>query len=258
MAPGYAIVTPAGELDIATAPQLRECLLAFLPARPALVVDLNQVSFCDATGLGVLAGAANRARASGTSLHLVCSRTDIRRLFELTGLTRRLPLARTLDEVQAALTLAQAAPARNSRAARRATARPTVTHPAPPPARDRRPLPARPWHPAEVIAMTAQPEHLPSLTTRPTSAPGMASPASAPAGVPALLSPVPCPGTPPGTTVPGVLAAAGVGTGGRIVRVTRLAHAAPGKPDGEVDTRPLVPLWKQARRDTHTGPAHQQ
>jgi hypothetical protein len=50
--------------------------------------------------------------------------------------------------------------------------------------------------------MTAQPEHLPSLTTRPTSAPGMASPASAPAGVPALLSPVPCPGTPPGTTVP--------------------------------------------------------
>jgi len=142
MAPGYAIVTPAGELDIATAPQLRECLLAFLPARPALVVDLNQVSFCDATGLGVLAGAANRARASGTSLHLVCSRTDIRRLFELTGLTRRLPLARTLDEVQAALTLAQAAPARNSRAARRATARPTVTHPAPPPARDQA---ARRW-----------------------------------------------------------------------------------------------------------------
>lgn len=118
MAPGYAIVTPAGELDIATAPQLRECLLAFLPARPALVVDLNQVSFCDATGLGVLAGAANRARASGNSLHLVCSRTDIRRLFELTGLTRRLPLARTLYEVQAALTPAQAAPARNSRAAR--------------------------------------------------------------------------------------------------------------------------------------------
>ncbi len=47
-------------------------------------------------------------------------------------------------------------------------------------------------------------------------------------------------------------------TGGRIVRGTRLAHAAPGKPDREVDTRPLVPLWKQARRDTHTGPAHQQ
>ena len=94
---------PAGELDIATAPQLRECLLALLPAHPALVIDLDQVSFCDATGLGVLAGAANRAHASGTGLHLVCSRPGTRRLFDLTGLAWRLPLARTLAEALAAL-----------------------------------------------------------------------------------------------------------------------------------------------------------
>ena len=105
--------------------------------------------------------------------------------------------------------------------------------------------------------MTTQPEHATSLTRGATPAPGMASPATAPAGVPALLSPVPCPGTPPGTTVPGVLAAAAVATGGRVVRITRLAYAAPGQPDGEVDTRPLVPLWKQARRDTHASLARQ-
>jgi hypothetical protein len=46
-APGCTIATPAGELHIATAPQLRECLL---PDHPTLVIDLNQVSFCDATG----------------------------------------------------------------------------------------------------------------------------------------------------------------------------------------------------------------
>src|SRR5947207_8229249 len=113
--PGCAIITPAGELDLATAPQLREFLLALLPAHPALVINLDQVSFCDATGLGVLAGAANRAHASGASLHLVCSRPGIRRLFELTGLARRLPLARTLDEALAARTRP---PARHSRAAR--------------------------------------------------------------------------------------------------------------------------------------------
>src|SRR6185437_2676957 len=95
--------------------------------------------------------------------------------------------------------------------------------------------PGRPWHPAEVIAMTAQPDHVPSITTRAASATRTARPATAPAGVPALLSPVPCPGTPPGTTVPGMLAAGGLGTGGQLVRITRLAHAAPGKPDGEVD-----------------------
>ena len=116
--PGYTIVTPAGELDIATAPQQRECLLALLPAHPALVIDLDQLGFCDATGLGVLVGAANRAHASGTGLHLVCSRPGIRRLFELTGLARRLPLARTLDEVLAALPGARDLPAANSRAVR--------------------------------------------------------------------------------------------------------------------------------------------
>jgi hypothetical protein len=105
--------------------------------------------------------------------------------------------------------------------------------------------------------MTAQPEHAPCLATQPISAPGTASPATAPASVPALLSPVPCPGTPPGTTVPGALAAAAMGTGGRIVRITRLAHAVPGKPDGEVDTRPLVPLWEQVRRDTYASLAQQ-
>jgi hypothetical protein len=47
---GCAIVTPAGELDLATAPQLHEFLLALLPAHPALVINLDQVSFCDAPG----------------------------------------------------------------------------------------------------------------------------------------------------------------------------------------------------------------
>jgi hypothetical protein len=69
-------------------------------------------------------------------------------------------------------------------------------------------------------------------------APAPASPRAAGlVGVLALLGLVPCPAAPPGTTVPGVLAVGGICKDGRIVRITRLAHAAPGKPDGEVDTR---------------------
>ncbi|HEV8275625.1 MAG TPA: STAS domain-containing protein [Streptosporangiaceae bacterium] len=117
-APGYTVVTPAGELDIATVPQLRECLESPLADHPALVIDLDQVSFCDATGLGVLAGAADRAGANGASLHLVCSRPGIRRLFDLAGLARRLPLARTLDEALAALPAAREVPAGKNRAIR--------------------------------------------------------------------------------------------------------------------------------------------
>ncbi len=61
----------------------------------------------------------------------------------------------------------------------------------------------------------------------------------------AMLAPVPVPGTPPGSHLPGVQAAGAVRWDGRIVAITRLAHAVPGKPDGEVDTRPLRPIWKE-------------
>jgi hypothetical protein len=56
--------------------------------------------------------------------------------------------------------------------------------------------------------MTTQPERTPGDATQAAPAPGQAGPPTAkPAVLPALLSPVPCPGTPPGTTMPGVLAA---------------------------------------------------
>jgi hypothetical protein len=63
-------------------------------------------------------------------------------------------------------------------------------------------------------------------------------------GIPARFSPVPAPGTPPGTFTPGVPAVGAERDGDRIIRITRLAHAVPGKPDGEVDTRPLRPIWQ--------------
>lgn len=56
------------------------------------------------------------------------------------------------------------------------------------------------------------------------------------------------PGAPPGTFLPGLAAAGAICGGERIIRVTRLAHAVPGKPDGEVDTRPLRPIWHCAAR----------
>jgi anti-sigma B factor antagonist len=61
------------------------------------VADLDQVTFIDATGLGALVGAARRAAAHGTTLHVICSRPQTRNLLQLTGLDRRLGLSRTLE-----------------------------------------------------------------------------------------------------------------------------------------------------------------
>jgi anti-anti-sigma factor len=67
------------------------------------VADLDQVRFIDSAGLAVLVGAANRAAAHGGSLHVVCARPKVCQLLRLTGLDRRLPPARTLDEALDAL-----------------------------------------------------------------------------------------------------------------------------------------------------------
>jgi anti-sigma B factor antagonist len=98
--PGYVLVTVAGEVDFASAAGLRERLVTLAASGRPLVVDLDRVSFIDAAGLGVLAGAARHATAHGTSLRVVCGRRQIRRLFGLTQLDQAVPLAASLAEIQ--------------------------------------------------------------------------------------------------------------------------------------------------------------
>jgi anti-sigma B factor antagonist len=112
---GCAIVTVAGEIDIATATRLRERLFELAAGGRPLVADLDQVSFIDSAGLSALVGAAKRAAAHGGSLHVVCARPKIRQLFRLTGLDRRLMPARTLHEALDALLAAGTHPASRPR-----------------------------------------------------------------------------------------------------------------------------------------------
>jgi anti-anti-sigma factor len=95
---GCAIVTVAGEIDIATVAGLRQCLNALADNGRPVIADLDQVGFMDASGLGAIVGASRRATAHGTSLQVVCARRQTRRLFHLAGLDRQLRLARTLAE----------------------------------------------------------------------------------------------------------------------------------------------------------------
>ena len=98
--PDYVLVTVAGEVDFASAAGLRERLFGLAVAGRPLVADLDRVSFIDAAGLGVLAGAARQAAAEGTSLQVVCARRRVRRLFGLTQLDQAVPVAASLAEVQ--------------------------------------------------------------------------------------------------------------------------------------------------------------
>ena len=109
--PAYVLVTVAGEIDIATVPALHERLRLLAAPGRAVVVDLDQVTFIDAAGLGALAGAARQAAAHQASLSVVCAGRQTRRLFGMTGLDRTIPLARTLAEAAGALTAGPGTPA---------------------------------------------------------------------------------------------------------------------------------------------------
>ena len=57
--PDHVLVKVAGEVDIATVPQLQERLTSLAASGRPLIVDLLEVTFIDASGLGVLAGVAS-------------------------------------------------------------------------------------------------------------------------------------------------------------------------------------------------------
>jgi anti-sigma B factor antagonist len=95
---GWTVVNVYGELDVATAPELREQLIRLVSdGRTRLVLDLDGIDFLDSTGLGTVVSALKRARTHGGDLRLVCTQTRITRLFEITGLDKAVPLLPTLD-----------------------------------------------------------------------------------------------------------------------------------------------------------------
>jgi anti-anti-sigma factor len=66
--PPSATVVLDGEIDIATAPAIRRCLMAAISGGSVhLAVDMSGVTFLGATGIGVMVAAANRAREAGVA-----------------------------------------------------------------------------------------------------------------------------------------------------------------------------------------------
>jgi anti-sigma B factor antagonist len=91
---GHVVLHVAGELDAATAPQLKEALFGLIDGREASVldVDLTELDFIDSTGLGVLVGARQLIRSDGGELRLCNPRPNIAKVLEITGLSKAFPL----------------------------------------------------------------------------------------------------------------------------------------------------------------------
>ena len=84
---GGADVVVAGEIDLATAPQLRSELHAIIDGGATVVaVDMADVGFIDSAGLGVLIGAVGRLRERGGRLELRHLQPAPRKVIDITGL----------------------------------------------------------------------------------------------------------------------------------------------------------------------------
>jgi anti-sigma B factor antagonist len=94
---GRPVVRVGGEIDVYTAPRLREHLIR-LAGDQNLIVDLTDVSFLDSTALGVMVGAMKRQRERGGTMSIVTTGTRVRRLFEITGLTKVFTLYDSVQE----------------------------------------------------------------------------------------------------------------------------------------------------------------
>jgi anti-sigma B factor antagonist len=97
------VVVVGGEIDVYTAPKLREQLIDLVSSgQYHLVVDMEGVEFLDSTGLGVLVGGLKRVRAHEGSLRLVCTQERILKIFRITGLTKVFPIHSSVEEAVAA------------------------------------------------------------------------------------------------------------------------------------------------------------
>jgi anti-anti-sigma factor len=89
--PGAIVLALAGELDLATTPQLAAALAeAARQHAEGVVLDLAQLSFMDSTGLGLIVRTDQEAQAAGRTFVLRHPQQQVRRLLQLSETLDRL------------------------------------------------------------------------------------------------------------------------------------------------------------------------
>ena len=97
LAGGVVVVSVCGDVDVFSAPVLKEQLYACLDCDVRhVIIDMTGSDFVDSTGLGVLVAGAKRAR--GCVLAVVCDDGPIRHIFTIVGLDRVFNLYRTRSD----------------------------------------------------------------------------------------------------------------------------------------------------------------
>jgi anti-sigma B factor antagonist len=81
------VVSVAGELDLAVAPELLQALTMLVDqGRRRLILDLTRLEFCDSSGLSVLVRVKNQLDGLGGGVTLAGPTAVVERVLEVSGL----------------------------------------------------------------------------------------------------------------------------------------------------------------------------
>jgi len=98
----WSVLAVAGELDLATAPGLRERVREMDPNGSLKVaLDLTEVGFVDSSGLGAIVACLKHVRELGGDLVLVApDASPVAKLLNLTGLEPSIARVETVDDLR--------------------------------------------------------------------------------------------------------------------------------------------------------------
>lgn len=103
---GPVVLHPSGEIDYGTVLPLRDSIRAALGSGTGgLIVSLEDVSFLDSAGLGVLVGAYKRAVRADVPFHIVCAHERVWKGFRITGLDKVLNVHTSMAAALAAVAI---------------------------------------------------------------------------------------------------------------------------------------------------------
>lgn len=93
-----------GRIDVVRASQVRKEAIEFAADHGNnLVMDLQQVTFIDSSGLGAIVGTFQTIRQAGGTFYLYGIQPSVQMVIELVGLDQVLPILKTEADLEAAL-----------------------------------------------------------------------------------------------------------------------------------------------------------
>ncbi len=104
-----AIVSATGELDDYNAPRLNDIFIGLIDAENfiKIVVNLESITYVDSVGLGAIAIAAKKAGRREGVLHIVCTKPQVMKLLNASGMVsiikRNIGLFENLEEAKKAI-----------------------------------------------------------------------------------------------------------------------------------------------------------